>query len=124
MKKLYILITAALFLVSCTKRDLLPVEIDVDSWMRTRDRGVVVLVDYYTGNYIVDTYRGYAVVESWSGIPPREYDLEYALFTMRGVQRIYNYSGNYFLEGRVVDYWLTWPQALDLLDALSYPGGY
>lgn len=125
MNKLYILIAAAtLFLVSCTKRDLLPADIDVEEWMRTRDRGVVALVDYSTGNYIVDTYHGYAVVESWSGIPPQTYDLEYAFFNMRGVQSIYNYSGNYFLQGRVADSWLTWYQAVDLLDALSYPGRY
>ncbi len=125
MKKLYTLIAVtALFLVSCTKRDLLPADIDVHEWMRTHDRGVVALVDHYTGNYIVDTYHGFAVVESWSGIPPRTYDLEYAFFSMRGVQSIYNYSGNYFMQGRVADYWLTWPQALDLLDALSYYGGY
>ena len=125
MKKLYIFIAvAALFLASCTKRDLLPADIDVNEWMRTRDRGIVAFVDYYTGNYIVEAYQGYTVIESWSGLTPREYDDEYAFFGGRGVQTIYNYQGNYFSQGRIVDSWLTWSQARYLLDELGYNGGY
>ena len=108
-------------LASCTKTDLLPANIDVNEFMRTRESGTVAYVDYYTGNYIVDTYRGFAVIESWGSAAPREYDEQYAYFSSRGLQTIYNYSGNYFSDGRIVDSWLTWSDAVYILDDLSHP---
>lgn len=125
MKKLYFLLAVpVLLLAGCSKRDLLPSEIDEREWMRTHERGVVAYVDLYSGNYIVDTYNGFAVIEAWSGIAPREYDEEYALFSNRGVQTIYNRQGNYFTQGRIVDSWLTWSDALYVLDELNYNQSY
>lgn len=120
MKPLYFALAAFLFVfASCSKRDYYPVEDEAGQWMRTHDRGVVALVDDYTGNYIVETTQGFAVVELWGGIEPREYDEEYAYFSRTGVQTVYNYQGDYFTKSRVVDYWLSWSDALYVLDELA-----
>jgi hypothetical protein len=121
MKKYYILIALVAFLfTSCTKRDYVPVEVDPSHWMNTHDEGIVAYVDYATGNYIVETFEGYSVIEAFGGYSPREYDREYAYFNNRGVQTIYNRAGNYFTEGRVVESWLSWSDAMFILEDLSY----
>ncbi len=121
MKRLLLLSFLAVMLLSaCTKRDYISSPIDPYEWMRTHEKGVVAYVDYYTGNYIVDTYNGYAVIESFGGYVPREYDQEYAYFSNRGMQTIYNWSGDYFTSKRVVDSWLTWWDAMYVLDRISY----
>jgi hypothetical protein len=121
MKKLYFLVVlSAIFLTACSKRDYIPVEVDVREWMRTHDEGVVAYVDFSTGNYIVETYNGYSVVESWDGSVPREYEYQYAYFSSRGVQSIYNRSGNYFSKGRIVESWLSWSEALYIIDDMRY----
>lgn len=120
MKYLYLILIATVTLTACSKRDYYPDRPDEYDWMRTHERGVVAYVDNYTGNYIVDTYNGFAVIESWGGIIPRTYDEEYAYFSNRGLQTIYNRQGNYFGKGRIVDSWLTWSDALYVLDELSY----
>jgi hypothetical protein len=119
MKRLYILaLLSVVVLTACSKRSYY--EMDEYEWMRTHERGTVAYVDSYTGNYIVETYNGFSVIESWDGITPRTYDDEYANFSSRGVQTIYNYSGNYFSKGRVVESWLTWSDALYILDDINY----
>lgn len=121
MKKFYIFTAMILVLfTACTKRDYVPVEVDPHQWMRTHDEGIVSYVDYYSGNYIIETYEGYTVIESWGDYTPREYDREYAYFGNRGVQTIYNRSGNYFTQGRVVESWLSLSDAFYVLDQLSY----
>jgi hypothetical protein len=120
MKKLYLLlILSGVILAGCSKRAYHDDDIDPDYWMRTHEKATVAYVDYFTGNYIVDTYNGYSVIESYSGVTPREYDREYANFSNRGIQTIYNRDGGYFTEGRVVDSWLSWSDAMYLLDEIS-----
>ena len=121
MKKVYIFTALIIVLfTACTKRDYIPVEVDPYQWMRSHDEGIVSYVDYYTGNYIVETYEGYTVIESWGSYTPREYDREYAYFSSRGVQTIYNRSGDYFTKGRVVESWLSLSDAFYVLDELTY----
>lgn len=121
MKKLYLLLAiSGIFLTACTKGDYIPVQVDPYEWMRTHDKGIVAYVDYSNGNYIVDTYNGFTVVESWDGSSPREYDHQYAYFDSRGLQSIYNHSGNYFSKGRIIDSWLSWNEALYILEDLRF----
>ena len=120
MRYLYLALFSVVVLTACSKRDYYPDDRNEYDWMRTHERGVVAYVDGYTGNYIVDTYNGYAVIEYWGGITPREYDEEYAHFSNRGVQTIYNRQGNYYSKARVVESWLTWSDALYVLDEISY----
>ena len=124
MKKLYILAALSVVLfTACTKRDYIPsAPVNPIDWMRSHDEGVVTYVDYYTGNYIIETYEGYTVIESWGDYTPREYDREYAYFSSRGVQTIYNRSGDYFKQARIVESWLSLSDAFEILDALSYNG--
>lgn len=125
MKNLYMLLISALLILSgCTKSVINPSEIDVEEWMRTHERGTVEYVDYYSGNYIVGTAAGYSVIESWGGITPREYSTVYAYFSSRGTQTIYNRAGNYFTQGAVVDSWLSWYDAMYILDQISNPYPY
>jgi hypothetical protein len=121
MKSLYIILAVStLIFTGCTKRDYIPTQIDEQQWMRTHEEGTVAYVDYYSGNYIVETYDGYAVIEASGNYTPREYDSEYAHFSNRGLQNIYNRNGNYFTTARVVDSWLSWSEARYILDDLNY----
>jgi hypothetical protein len=121
MKRILLLSFLSVILLSaCTKRDYVDRPVDPAQWMRTHDKGIVAYVDYYTGNYVIDTYGGFSVIESFSGYTPREYDEEYAYFGNRGLQTIYNWNGNYFTNNRVVDSWLTWSDAMYVLDQISY----
>jgi hypothetical protein len=123
MKKIYIFAAfIAVLFAACTKGDYIPVQNDPVNWMRNHDEGIVTYVDNYTGNYIIETYEGYTVIESRGNYVPREYDREYAYFSSRGVQTIYNRSADYFKKGTVIDSWLSLQEAFDLLDALSYNG--
>jgi hypothetical protein len=106
------------------KRDYVPVQVNPADWMRSHDEGIVTYVDYYSGNYIIETYEGYTVIETSGDYIPRETDLEYAYFSSRGVQTIYNRNGNYFTHGRIVESWLNLSEAFDVLDQLNYNAGY
>jgi outer membrane biogenesis lipoprotein LolB len=121
MKKfLFLFLIPLLALASCSKQVETPVNIDVNEWMQTHESGRVAYVDFSSGNYIVETNSGYAVVETWS-YTPRTYDILYAHFSMYGVQQVYNRNGNYFTQGRIVGNWLSWFQAMDLIDQISNP---
>ena len=120
MKYVYLALLASVIFVSCSKRDYYDRGRDPYEWMRTHERGVVAYVDIYSGNYIVETYNGFAVLEYLGGITPREYDEEYAMFSHRGTQTLYNRQGDYFTHARIVDSWLTWSDALYVLDEISY----
>jgi len=124
MKKLYILLPLVVLLfTACSKRDYYnEPEVNIADWMRSHDHGVVAYVDYATGNYIIETHSGYSVIENWGGVSPREFDDAYAYFSNRGVQTIYNYTGNYFTKGMVVESWLSWSDALYIIDDLRYQG--
>ena len=124
MKNLLLILTTSMLLfTSCSKRDYVTENLDGYEFMRYRDKGIVAYVDYFTGNYIVDTYQGFSVIESWSGVTPRAYDDLYGYFSHRGLQTIYSRPGDYFTQGRVVDSWLSWGDAMYVLEELSY-GGY
>ncbi|RYG03420.1 MAG: hypothetical protein EOO02_08480 [Chitinophagaceae bacterium] len=120
MKKLYLLLLlTGIVLVGCTKRVYYDDNPDPDYWMRTHEKGTVAYVDYYSGNYIIDTYNGYAVIELYGGVAPREYDREYANFSNPGVQTVYNRDAGYFTQIRIIDSWLSWSDAMYLLDDIS-----
>ena len=124
MKRLYFLIPVLMIVfASCYKRDYYPDYHNDTDWMRTHDHGVVAYVDYPTGNYIVDMHNGFAVVEYYGGATAERYDEVYAYFDNFGLQTVFNYSIGRYTQARVVDSWLTWSDAMYLLDQLSY-GGY
>jgi hypothetical protein len=121
MKKIAVFLLAAsgLLMASCTKTDVVPENYDPEQWMQTHQRAEVAYTDYFSGNYIVQTSQGFAVIENWSGYTPRDFDVLYAHFQFSGIQTIYNRSGNYFTKGRIVANWLTWGEAWNILDQIS-----
>lgn len=123
MKQIAVLfwVTATMLATGCTKEDMPPENYDPGQWMQTHQRGEVAYTDYFSGNYIVQTSQGFAVVENWSGYVPRDFDVLYAHFQFSGMQTIYNRSGNYFTKGRIVANWLTWGEAWDILDRINHP---
>ncbi|MBA4167105.1 MAG: hypothetical protein H0X41_06120 [Chitinophagaceae bacterium] len=108
------------FFSACTKQDYISSPSDEEVWVRSHEKGSVAYVDTYAGNYIVETYNGYSVVQSSGGIVPRENDTEYAWFSSQGNQTIYNYDGNYYTQERIVQSYLTWSDALIILDNISH----
>lgn len=110
-----------IFFSSCTKQDYQYGTSNEEEWMRSHEKGSVAYVDNYSGNYIVETYEGYSVVQSLGGLIPRTYDNEYAWFSNPGTQSVYNYDGNYYTRERVVESWLSWSDALIVLDNISRP---
>ncbi|MBO9573827.1 MAG: hypothetical protein J7497_16695, partial [Chitinophagaceae bacterium] len=111
---------SVILFTACSKSDYITPPNNEYDWMRTHDKGTVAYVDYVTGNHIVETYGGFSVIESWGSYIPREYDEVYAYFSSRGIQTIYNWTGNYYTKGRVVESWLSWSDALYVLDRISY----
>ena len=115
----YISVAVSLLFSACTKTDLPPQNLDPNEWMQTHQRAEVTYDDYFSGNYIVQTPQGFAVVENWGGAGIRDFDVLYAHFQFTGMQTIYNRTRNYFTTGRVVANWLTWGEAWNILDQIS-----
>lgn len=116
------LLTLSLFsllVIGCTKTDLPPQHLDPDEWMQTHQRGEIAYTDFFSGNYIVQTRQGFSVIENWGGVVPRDFDVVYGHFQFTGLQTIYNRSGNYFTQGKIVGTWLTWFEAMELLEFIS-----
>jgi hypothetical protein len=114
-----IIFVSVMLFASCTKQAYYSDVNPEQEWIRTHEKGVVAYVDNYSGNYIVETYQGYSVVELRGGIVPRQYDNEYAWFSSKGTQSVYNYDGNYYTKETVVESFLNWSDALYVLDNIS-----
>ncbi len=81
---------------------------------------IVAYVDYNTGNYVVDTHGGFSVIESFGGYTPRNTMKNMPISVTSGLQTIYNLNNDYFTSNRVVDAWLSWSDAMYVLDQISY----
>ena len=118
MKKLFTLsatfILAIILLSSCRKNDI--VITNNEAYWLSKEEGEVVYSDPTCNYCVVETYNGYNVVYSSSGSKPYEGDFLYGNFSSRGTRDMYNYSGRFVFTGTVTDYWLTYNQALDVLD--------
>ena len=117
MKRLFTLtavfLAAVVFLSSCVKETVV-VTNNEDYWL-SQEEGEVVYSDPSCNYWVVETYNGYNVVRS-SGSKPYEGDLLYGNFSSRGTRDMYNYSGKFVFTGTVIESWLTYNQALDVLD--------
>lgn len=118
MKKLFTLsavfFLAVVLLSSCAKDRV--VVIDNESYWLNQEQGEVVYSDPSCSYWVVETYNGYNVIYSNSFNRPYEGDLIYGNFSSRGPRDLYNYSGKFVFVATVSDYWLTYNQALDVLD--------
>lgn len=120
MKKIIpLLILSVIFLSSCSKYVDRPSNtVDVNYWMQTHERGQVVYIDNYSGYFIAETSKGYAVAREFTGTP-YNYDVFYASFSNFGNLQAYNYTGNYMTRIDIKDNWMSYSQALDLIDQLT-----
>ncbi len=70
--------------------------------------------------YIVETYNGYAVIQSGSGYRPFEGTTLYGNFSNTCTRDFYDYSGGNLISGNVRDYWLSYGAAQQALDYYCY----
>ena len=120
MKKIFTIISlvilSAVVIAGCSKRDYYNNE---DYWL-SKERGEVVYSDSYCPYFVVETYNGYTVVRSASGLTPYEGSVIYGDLSRLGYQDIYNWSDGTVTRGEVTDYWLTYGEAQYLIDNLCY----
>jgi hypothetical protein len=83
---------------------------------------VVVFSDSYCPYYVVETAYGYTVIESMSGYTPYEGAIIYGELSGIGLRDLYNYSSQRIVRADVVDYWLSYFDAQNLVDDLCYYG--
>lgn len=116
-----LLVTIALGFTSCGKEYIDPQQLDEGYWLR-QERGIVAYSDAYCNLYIVETYRGYTVVESY-GATPYVGDVLYGNFSSWGYRNIYNRSAGYIVSGDIKEYWLSYFSARDYID-YNCSGGF
>ncbi|MBL7700832.1 MAG: hypothetical protein JNM14_01160 [Ferruginibacter sp.] len=118
MKKLFTLsatfLLAVILFSSCRKADVIVA--NEESYWLNQDEGEVVYSEPGCGYWVVETYNGYTVVYSNSINQPYEGELIYGNFSSRGPRNLYNYQGRFVFGATVTDYWLSYGQALDVLD--------
>jgi hypothetical protein len=105
---------AVVLLGSCVKERI--VDTNNENYWLSKEEGEVVYSDATCNYWVVETYNGYNVVHSNSITKPYEGDLLYGNFSSRGTRDMYNFSGKFVFTGTVTDYWLSYSQALDVLD--------
>jgi len=117
MKKIFtlsaIFLLAVVLLSSCVKERVVA---NNENYWLSQEEGEVVYSDPSCNYWVVETYNGYSVVNTYSGSKPYEGDFIYGNLSSRGTGDMYNYSGRFVFTGTVTDYWLTYSQALDVLD--------
>ena len=118
MKKIFTLsatfLLAVVLLSSCVKdRVVVP---NNESYWLNQEEGEVVYSDASCSYWVVETYNGYNVVRTNASSQPYEGDLVYGNLSSRGTRDMYNFQGKFVFTGTVIEYWLTYNQALDVLD--------
>ena len=108
----FLLIGLAVLVGSCTKRGYYN---DEDFWL-SQERGVIVYSGFDCDFFVVETRYGYTVIRSWGGFTPLRGAVVYGNFSRFGVQSFYNRSEGIIQQGNVIDYWLTYWDAIDLAD--------
>ena len=118
MKKIFILsasfLLAIFVLNSCVKERV--VVANNDNYWFSKEQGEIVYSDSYCNYFVVATYNGYNIVRTYAGSQPYEGDIVYGNFSNTGTRDMYNSSGRFVFTGAVVEYWLSYNQALDALD--------
>jgi hypothetical protein len=118
MKKIFtlsaIFLLAVILLSSCRKTDVI-VTNNENYWLN-QEEGEVVYSDPSCSYWVVETYNGYTVIHTNSVSKPYEGDLVYGNLSNRGTRDMYNFQGRFVFTGTVIEYWLSYSQALDVLD--------
>jgi hypothetical protein len=111
MKKIFTLsfagLFAALLFAGCLKRDY----VDNSNYWYSKERGQVVFSSLTCNLFVVQTSRGYTVLESFGVNKPYEGDIVYGNFSSYGDRNILDDSSGTIFSVSVMDYWLTYIQA-------------
>jgi hypothetical protein len=116
MKKIFTYSIAAaliaLLFTSCVKQTVY----DNNSYWLSQERGSVAYSNNYCGFYVVETNYGYSIVQNLDGLRTYEGDVMYGNFGGYGTRDFYNYTADVVTRGNMVEYDLTYNEALDALD--------
>lgn len=117
MKRMLLFVVPVLLLLaSCTRTyDRPGAPIDESFWLK-QERGVVVYTGFDCSVFVVETRFGYTVLNSWNGFTPFRGAVLYGDFSSFGNRSFYNRSEGYIQQANVLDYWLTYWQAIDMAD--------
>jgi hypothetical protein len=105
---------AIVLLSSCTKNDVIAT--NTETYWLNQDEGEVVYSDPSCNYWVVETNNGYTVIQSSTVNKPYEGDLIYGNLSSRGTRNLYNFQGKFVFTGTAIEYWLSYSQALDVLD--------
>ena len=87
-----------------------------NSYWFSQERGDVVYSNNYCGYYAVETNYGYTIIQNLDGLRTYEGDALYGKFGGIGTRDFYNHTANVVTRGRVMEYDLSYNEALDALD--------
>lgn len=112
MKKIFTLsvisiLTMALF-SSCYKSTYIDQD---DRYWLSQERGQVVYSSPTCDFYVVQTYNGYQVIQSWDGYRPFEGTILYGNFSSYGTRSFYSPENGGLISGEVIDFWLSYGAA-------------
>jgi hypothetical protein len=116
MKKIftYSIVAAlvAILFTSCVKDRIY----EDNSYWLSQERGDVVYSNNSCGYYAVETNYGYTIIQNLDGLRTYEGDVLYGNFGGIGTRDFYNHTANVVTRGTVMEYDLSYNQALDALD--------
>ena len=117
MKKIftYSIVAAlvAFLFTSCVKERVV---YDDSSYWLSQERGDVLYSNNFCGYYVVETNYGYTIIQNLDGLRTYEADVMYGNFGGYGTRNFYNYTADLVTRGNVVEYDLTYNEALDAID--------
>ena len=117
MKKIFtysiLAVLVALLFSSCVKDRVV---YDNSSYWLSQERGDVAYSSNSCGVYVVETNYGYTIIESLDGLRTYEADVMYGNFGGYGTRDFYNYTADIVTRGDVMEYDLTYNEALHAMD--------
>ena len=102
----------AVLFTSCVKERVY----DDHSYWLSQERGDIVYSNNFCGFYVVETNYGYTIIQNLDGLRSYEADVMYGQFAGYGTRDFYNYIAGVVTRGNVVEYDLTYYEALDAID--------
>ncbi len=117
MKKIFtysiLAVMATLLFTSCVKDRVY--QNDNAYWL-SQERGDVIYSNNSCGYYVVETNYGYTIIRNLDGLRTYDGDVLYGNFGDYGTRNFYNYSVDLITRGTVVEYDLSYNEALDAID--------
>ncbi|MEO6671270.1 MAG: hypothetical protein ABIN36_17435 [Ferruginibacter sp.] len=103
----------AILFTSCVKETVI---VDHGPDWLSQERGEVVYSSNYCGFYVVETNYGYTIIQNLDGLRTYDGDLLYGNFGAYGSRDFYNYTVDLVTGGNVLEYDLTYYEAMDAID--------